>query len=301
MRRRGRGRVACALWLVFACACGKSEPGTRGADVDDNGGTDSPSSAAGSTSAGGGASGTSGSAGGASGSAGGASVSSGGSTAVAGASGGSGGESGEPGGGPSVGGAPSCSGYYRACGCGCCATSGSPGACIYSDLGQNSNAIIAEDAAKKHDLQACAAAGCSLGRDYFCCTAPPVSNDGASYSTSLAIGGVDRIRLHKMSTDCSTLVLQQSFPENPVDPEAFPVEVPAGWKLETLTSLPCISSAVGPRAIGAIGKFSLRVLGDACVVDAHLSAFFANEKRELNTVRFDADGVAIDIPISQCH
>jgi hypothetical protein len=160
--------------------------------------------------------------------------------------------------------------------------------------------VIAEDLATKQGPPDCAAVGCSLGRDYFCCSAPPASNDGATYQASLHIGAVDRIQLHKVAKDCSVFVLQQTFPANPVVPNPFPVQVPTGWKLESVTSLPCISSAIGPRAIGAIGKFSLRVLDEACVVDAHLSAFFSNDEQELNTVRFDADGVPINIPVSQC-
>jgi hypothetical protein len=199
-------------------------------------------------------------------------------------------------------GAASCSGYYHACGCGCCGGgSASPGACVYTDLGQDLSAIIAEDVARQQDTEGCASVGCSLGRDYFCCAAPPAANDGATYQTSRYIGGIDLIRLHKMATDCTTFVLQQTFPANPADPNAFPVEVPGGWKLDSVTSVPCTSSASGPRAIGAIGKVSLRVLDEACVVDAHLSAFFTNDERDLNTVRFDADAVPIDLPVNQCQ
>lgn len=171
---------------------------------------------------------------------------------------------------------------------------------LYPDLGQDLIELTAQELATKMDSAGCAAAGCSIGQDYFCCAAPPASNDGATYETSLLIGAYDRIRLYRMATDCSTLVLQQASPAAPPDPQAFPVAVPAGWKLETVTSLPCSSSAIGPHAIGAIGKFALRVLDDACVVDAHLAAFFSNDKQELKTVRFDADGAAIDIPLGQC-
>ena len=223
---------------------------------------------------------------------------------MGGAGGGLGGEPNEPAhaGAPSAAGAASCSGYYHACGCGCCGgSSASPGACVYTDLGQDLSAIVAEDVARQQDTQGCASVGCSLGRDYFCCAAPAATNDGATYQTSRYIGGIDRIRLHKMATACTTFELQQTVPTNPVDPNAFPVQLPAAWKLESVTSLPCTSSATGPRAIGAIGKFSLRVLEEACVVDAHLSAFFSNDQRELNTVRFDAEAVPIDLPVSQCQ
>jgi hypothetical protein len=306
--------VACVAILA---ACGKSEPGlAEGNGHDDGGagstggdagairgGAGSTTGGAGSSSAGGAGSieaGTSGSPVNAAG----APVSVGGSEAMGGASSALGGELNEPAhaGAPSAAGAPNCSGYYQACGCGCCGGgSASPGTCVYSDLGQDLSAIVAEDVARKQDTQGCASAGCSLGRDYFCCAAPPAVNDGATYQTSRYIGGVDRIRLHKMATACTTFELQQTFPANPVDPNEFPVEVPARWKLESVTSLPCTSSAIGARAIGAIGKFSLRVLEERCVVDAHLSAFFTNDERELNTVRFDVDAVPIDLPVSQCQ
>jgi hypothetical protein len=164
-------------------------------------------------------------------------------------------------------------------------------------LGQDLSAIVAADAATKQG-PGCATAGCNFGRDYFCCAAPPATNDGATYQASLVISAIDRIRLNKMATACSTLSIEQSFTANP-DPNAFPVQLPAGWKFETATTLPCISSAIGPRAIGAIGKLSLRVQGTACLIDAHLTAFFTNDTPEVSSVRFDADGVPLDIPVSQ--
>ena len=304
--------MACVAFLAFAC--GKSEPGIgEGNGHDDGGlgsataGSGSMTDSAGSTVGGAGSSSGGSTAAGASGasvSTAGAPISAGGAQALGGASSALGGKpsESEQAGAPSAAGAPSCGGYYQACGCGCCGgVSASRGTCVYADLGQDLSAIIAEDLAMKHDIQSCAAIGCSLGRDYFCCAAPPATTDGATYQTSRYIGGVDRIRLHKMAVDCSTFVLQQTFPANPVEPNPFPVEVPAGWKLESVTSLACTSSAIGPSAIGAIGKFSLRVLDETCVVDAHLAAFFSNDKRELNTVRFDADALPIDLPISQCQ
>ncbi len=201
-----------------------------------------------------------------------------------------------------AGGAPACDGSYHACGCGCCAGQASVASCVYPDLGQNLDKVAADDAARKADVAGCSAAGCSVGKDYVCCAAPPPSNDGASYETSLFIGGINRVHLSKMllPKECSSFVLQQAPPTTPADPQAFPVKLPAGWKIESIRSLPCSSSAIGPNAIGAIGDFSLHVVNGACVVTAHLAAFFNNAQLGLQTVRFDADAVPIDISVGEC-
>lgn len=302
--------VATFCAALLACACGKSELGDEvrannaeaGSTTDGGGvatsGSDSTSGGAPSTSGGTAGGGTSGAFVGIAGSP----LAVGGSQAEGGANGAFGGDAGEPNqaGGPSAAGAPSCNSYYHACGCGCCTGTASLATCVYTDLGQDLTAIAAQDQATKQDAEACATSGCSMGRDYFCCTAPPATNDGATYETSLFIGGIDRIRLHKRAADCSTFVLAQASPADPINPSAFPLDLPPSWKLESVTRLPCSSSAIGPRAIGAIGKFRLRVLGEACVVDAHLAAFFSNDQRELSSMRFDADGVPIDIPVAQC-
>lgn len=301
------GLASCLVWLAFAC--GKTEPG----DGHDDAGAGSTAGSAGATTTDGGSTATVGgrpnsagsSAGGRSGSSAGAAghpSSVGGSNAVGGASSAMAGQPSEPeqAGAPPEAGASGCGDYYHACGCGCCVGSMSPATCVYTDLGQDLAAIVAEDVAKKHDLQACAAAGCNIGHDYFCCAAPPATNDGASYEANWIVGAIDRIQLYKAATVCSTLRLEQTFSVTPPVENPFPVEVPAGWKLEMVTSLPCTSSAIGPRAIGAIGKISLRLLNGACVVDAHLAAFFTNDRRELNSVRFDADGVPLKLSVGQC-
>lgn len=300
--------VSCLAFLAFAC--GKPESGSEEGGGPNAGGVGGAADSAQSGSAGnavGGTSGSSVSVAGMSMLAGGSATLGGASGALGGALGGLGGTSamgGEPSeleaGSPSAAGAPGgCSGYYHACGCGCCAGSVTPASCVYADLGQDLSAIVAADAATKQG-PSCATAGCNFGRDYFCCAAPPATNDGATYQSDLYIGGVDRIRLHKMGAACSTLSLAQVFTANP-DPNAFPVQVPAGWKFESVTSLPCTSSAIGPRAIGAIGQLSLRVEGAACLIDAHLTAFFTNDTPEVSSVRFDADGVPLDIPVSECN
>lgn len=303
MWHRVWGAASCATLLLFAC--GKSE--RNDSQESDAGTTTSSVAGASSFSTGGGAV-SSPSMGGV-GVAVGGSKTTGGSKAMGGANtmGGMnialGGAPVEPGeaGSSGAGGAAACNGYLHACGCGCCAGQPTPATCVYPDLGQDLAELTAQDLATKMDSAACAVAGCSLGKDYFCCAAPPARNEGASYQTSMLIGGVNRLLLHKMATpNCGTLTLQQRYPADPVDPQAPPLKLPAGWKLETVRSLPCSSSAIGPNAIGAIGSFELRVLNDACVADVHVAAFFSNDERELSTVRFDADGVPTILPVAEC-
>jgi len=296
MWHRVWGAASCATLLLFAC--GKSERN----DSDESGAGKTTSSVAGtSTLSNGGSAGTSATTGGVGVTTGGVSAT-GGAQAVGGMNVTLGGATPEPGeaGAPAAGGVAACNGYLHACGCGCCGVQPSPATCVYPDLGQDLSELTAQDLATKKDSAGCAVAGCSLGQDYFCCAATPPSNDGAKYETNVSIGAYDRIRLYKAATDCTNFVLRQAPPADPADPQAFPVTVPIGWKLETLTTLPCSSSAIGPNAIGAIGSFALRVLNGACVVDAHLSAFFSNDKRELKTVRIDADGVPVSLSVAEC-
>lgn len=53
-------------------------------------------------------------------------------------------------------------------------------------------------------------------------------------------------------------------------------------------------------AIGAIGKFNFRVSGEARVVDAHVTAFFARAEGGVDAERFDAEGVPVNLSIGQC-
>jgi hypothetical protein len=200
----------------------------------------------------------------------------------------------------SDGGAASCSGGYHACGCGCCGGQTSRLTCVYPELGDDLAAIIAADLGRKSDLQGCSAAGCSIGVDYVCCESPAPSVEQATYTTSLLIGGINRIDIHKMTADCSTLTLRQRAPGAPAQP-GFPLETPAGWEMERATRLACPSSAVGPLAIGAVGNITLRVLDDACVADVHLALFFSSDAQTVDAERFDVDALAVDLPAANCH
>jgi hypothetical protein len=157
--------------------------------------------------------------------------------------------------------------------------------------------LIDEDIARRNDAAGCAAAGCSLGLEYLCCQPPPPQAEEASYETSVYIGGYNRLRLHKTgAVNCSTFALVGPK----LDGEELPVELPESWGIDQITRAPCTSSAIGPRAIGAIGKFSLRASGDSCVVDAHLTAFFLDANGGVDAERFDAEGVPVNPSLGLC-
>ena len=315
MSRRAWDLAGCTTlaWLALA-ACGK----TAGAPVDESGGASAPTAglAQGGSGAGSGSGASSGSrSDGGSGTAGAA-------ASTAGKQGASGGASGSGGGAPfggtedTRGGAPStadagastaggagypsrCNSHYLSCGCGCCTGPTPLQRCVYEEVGPKSiDELVGDDNALRNDTAACAAAGCSLGIDYFaCCERPPAQPEVATYEASVYIGDYDRLRLYKRgAVNCSTVAMVSPK----LGGEELPVELPTNWAIDQITRLPCISSASGPRAIGAMGKFSLRVSGDACVVDAHLSAFFVNEQGGVDAERFDAEGVPVNLSVAFC-
>jgi hypothetical protein len=159
-------------------------------------------------------------------------------------------------------------------------------------------AIIAADKVAG-ESPLCAAAGCSAGLDYVCCEAPPPVADQALYVATVTAGGLNRLELRKQLGICTNLVLVQPS----AAPADLPLETPAGWALELGVSrhLPCSASSLGPKAIGAIGKLGLRVLGDACLLDAHLTLFFASNAQDVQAERFDVDGLPLNLSLAECH
>ena len=98
---------------------------------------------------------------------------------------------------------------------------------------------------------------------------------------------------------CTNLALVQPS----ATPADLPLELPAGWAPELVNSrhLPCSASSLGPKAIGAIGKLGWRVLGNACVLDAHLTLFFANDVQNIQAERFDVDALPTNLSVNECH
>jgi hypothetical protein len=171
---------------------------------------------------------------------------------------------------------------------------------VYPERGDDLAAIIAADVARKTDLQGCSAAGCSIGVDYVCCESPTPSAEQATYTTSRVIGGIDRIVISKMTSDCSSLTLRERAPSAPGTTN-FPIKEPARWEFERGTRLACASSAARPPPIGALGTVSLRVLDGACVVDVHVALFFSDDAHAVEAERFDADALPIDLPVASCQ
>lgn len=296
MWRRAGGAVACALcWLL---ACGKAERQPSDLDEDSAGSSTGGVASAGTanTSSGGNVSAAAGAGG---------SIALGGSAASGGEAAGGKASGGEPeagkpatGGEPSAGGAPSCEGTYRACGCGCCGGQTASITCVYPASGDDLAAIIAADKLAS-ESPLCASAGCSAGLDYVCCEALPPVADLALYVAQVTVGGLNRLELRKQLGVCTNLVLIQPS----AAPTDLPLETPAGWAPELAGSrhLPCSASSLGPKAIGAIGKLGLRVLGNACVLDAHLTLFFAANAQDVQAERFDVDALPVDLPLPECH
>jgi hypothetical protein len=135
--------------------------------------------------------------------------------------------------------------------------------------------------------------------DYVCCEAPPPTAEQAQYTATAIIGGLNRFELQKQTGICTNLVLVQ--PATAV--VDLPLQTPEGWTPELARSrhLPCSASSLGPKAIGAIGKLGLRVLGNACVLDAHLTLFFAANVQDVQAERFDVDALPINLPVGECH
>lgn len=291
MWRRAGGAVACALcWLL---ACGRAERHPSESDDDIAGSSTGGVASAGTanSSSGGKVSAAAG--------VGGASALGGRPASAGNASGG------EPaagmpatGGEPSAGGAPSCEGTYRACGCGCCGGQTASITCVYPASGDDLAAIIAADKVAG-ESPLCANAGCSAGLDYVCCEAPPPVADQALYVAAVTAGGLNRLELRKQLGVCTNLVLVQPS----AAPTDLPLETPAGWAPQLAGSrhLPCSASSLGPKAIGAVGKLGLRVQGGACVLDAHLTLFFANNAQDVQAERFDVDALPVDLPLPECH
>ena len=316
MSRRVWELAGCTTlaWLALP-ACGKIA-GTPG---NESGGASAAT--AGSVEGGSGAGGGSGSAGAAASTAGKQGASGGASGSSGGAPGSAGGAPGSAGGAPfggtedTRGGAPStadagastggdagpprgCNSRYLACGCGCCVGPTPLQRCVYQEVGPKTlDEIAGDDMALRNDSAGCAAAGCSLGIDYFACCEPPAQPEVATYEASAYIGDYDRLRLDKRgAVNCSAFALVRPK----LGGEELPVELPTSWGIDQITRLPCISSTIGPRAIGAMGKLSLRVSDDACVVDAHLTAFFANAHGGVDAERFDAEGIPVNLSVAFC-
>lgn len=212
-------------------------------------------------------------------------------TGIAGAGGGAAG-AGQAGAGQAGATSSSCDGSYLACGCGCCAAT--VPACYYPELGESRAAVEMADKAAAVNLEQCMKAGCTAGKYYQCCEGLPPES-ARRYGVSLAFGGLNHLIISKFTEYCSSLGLAQPLAKT----NDFPLKLPQGWDIQQLQRAPCDSGETKANAIGALGTVALRAEGEKCVVDAHFTAFFADQN-SVEGERFDFDGYPLDMGLAFC-
>lgn len=189
-----------------------------------------------------------------------------------------------------------CDGYV-ACGCGCCGSGPTEVTrCYYPEAGDELADLIASDRMQQAS-PSCATAGCSVGVRHACCLrGSPAPAGSATYSADFASTAFDRLTVMKQGNDgrCARIVFARPLANSDV---YTALELPAGpgpgWGLEFAYESLCTMSASPPPAMGAIGRLALRAAAGACVVDVHLTAFFARNGG-VQGVPFDAEGLTLD-------
>ena len=85
-------------------------------------------------------------------------------------------------------------------------------------------------------------------------------------------------------------------------PGAFRVGLPSRWRFESGAVGMCADGGtLGVQAFGALGTMAMRTSGSTCLLDTHVTLFVANAAGGADTVRLDADGLAITgWPVSRC-
>jgi hypothetical protein len=168
--------------------------------------------------------------------------------------------------------------------------------CYYPEAGDELSEIVAADR-KRAESPDCSSAGCSSGLRYACCLrGSPDPAGAATYSAQYVPTALDRIHITKTGNDgrCGRLsFVMPAFASGPYVSVTFP-DRPAGarWGLDQSYEMPCSMSALTPAAMGAIGSLQMRASAGACVVDVHITAFFARNG-DVQPVRFDADGLTL--------
>jgi hypothetical protein len=182
-------------------------------------------------------------------------------------------------------------GPYDACGCGCCGGTTPTSACYYPERGDLLSSIIAADQAAGADPE-CESAGCALGIRHLCCVTPEPS--AGTYAARLVPGGYDRLIIERRGSAerCSALGLVRPLS---AAQHTFPIETPGDWGLERAGESACVNGmfdAPGRSAVGGIGSVSYSS-PDQCALDFDLTLFFVSEAGELESVRFQAENVAL--------
>jgi len=191
-----------------------------------------------------------------------------------------------------------CTGDYSACGCGCCGGQPASLRCYYPSLGESLAPIQAADVAA---ATGCPQAGCSAGIRYLCCIDAQSAAPGSTYSAASGMGDIDRITVVKSGGPgpCVRLSIVQPAASAP---GAFRVGLPSRWRFESGAVGTCADGgALGVQAFGALGAMAMHTSGSTCLLDTHVTLFVANAAGGADTVRLDADGLAITgWPVSRC-
>jgi hypothetical protein len=183
-----------------------------------------------------------------------------------------------------------CPAPFDACGCGCCGTGPRYAACYYPTAGETLQSIKDKDVFDRTTTN-CAAAGCSAGTRYVCCTpTTPETTSAATYSADGWMGDLDHLTIDKVGTQCARL--QLSSPAN--TRAGFHIDSTTGWGLMAATFGACTDAAISTSVTGGLGTVDIRREGSGCVVDVHVTLFDVSTAGELQkTTRMDVDGLAI--------
>lgn len=191
-------------------------------------------------------------------------------------------------------GTATCSGEFKACGCGCC---GEPRdiACYYPPLGESTATLRAKDDAAKASAD-CTAAGCSRGVKYVCCMPVGTAPSAATYSTSSYMGDMDHITISKSGSDCATL--RMSLPST--TSSELRIDGPSRWGISGY--LGSCEAGAGSAAKGALGTVAMYPRGEACLVDVHVTLFAIANDGTVMPTSLDVDGLPVtDFPASFCQ
>jgi hypothetical protein len=179
---------------------------------------------------------------------------------------------------------------FVACGCGCCGAQPQPtleAGCYYPALGESPATID-----PPRTPESCANAGCSIGQRYLCCASPaaPIAETPSYCAYDLATD-IERYEILKTDGTICTRIRLEGLPSG----HKFPVSTPAGFEVSGGHRVPCLSSAAGVQAIGAIGSVGFRPAAQRPTLDVHVTLFFADGPGgTVDAERFDVDGVALD-------
>ena len=182
-----------------------------------------------------------------------------------------------------------CAGEYT-CRCECCGAEEATLHCYYPELGDDLAAVIAADDGKGTS-PSCARDSCAAPRRIVCCDRSDADGSG-SYRASFVIGGLDRIILHRESSDsirCTRIELVR-----PGGQETR-LELPEGWSLGTVQDYACAdeSNAAASSRRWPIGALGFARFGAGCALDLDLTLFFPAEGGGVDAVRFESQALPV--------